>query len=114
MNTKIHVGNLSFNVSNEDLEKAFSAYGKLNEVSIIKDKFSGRSKGFGFITFENEEDMKKAISEMNGKPLDGRELKVSEAKPQEPRDRDFNDRRPPRSFGNRSNDRGFGNNRRRF
>jgi len=101
---KIYVGNLPFSVDEESLKELFSAY-TVAEVTLIKDKFSGRSKGFGFVTIEDDEEANKAISEMNGKDVEGRELKVSEAKPMEERPkRDFQRRSfggPRRDFGNR-------------
>lgn len=91
---KIYVGNLPFSVNEDQLKELFGSYGKLVQAEVIKDKFSGRSKGFGFITFETREDAEKAISEMNEKDVDGRAIKVSEAKPMDP------DRKPQRrSFG---------------
>ena len=109
--TKVYVGNLPFSVSEEDLKELFSSYGEISEVSLITDKFSGRSKGFGFVTFANKEDAEKAISEMNEKDVQGRALKVSEAKPMDP----DAPRRPRPSFGgNRDGGRSFGGNRRRF
>ena len=98
--SKVYVGNLPFSVTLEDLKEMFSSYGEISEATVIADKFSGRSKGFGFVTFAKKEDAKKAISEMNGKEVQGRELTVSEAKPVDP-DRP----RPPR--------RNFNNNRQR-
>ena len=96
MENKIYVGNLSFDVTDQDLEKLFSDYGKIKEVNIVKDRFSGRSKGFAFVTFDEKESMNKAISDMNGKDFKGREIKVSVARPQKfdegPR-RNFNKRR---------------------
>jgi len=83
MGTKVYVGNLSYNISEEKLKETFSEYGEVSEVVIVKDKYSGRSKGFGFITFAEDESAKKAISELNGKEVDGRELKVNEARPRE-------------------------------
>lgn len=85
MGTKIYVGNLPFSIKDDDLKKLFEEFGEIAEVIVIIDKFSGRSKGFGFVTFSNEEDAQKAISEMNEKEVGGRALKVSEAKPLEPR-----------------------------
>lgn len=89
---KIYVGNLPFSVDEEKLKELFSGY-TTEEVSLIKDKFSGRSKGFGFVTIPNDEEGKKAIEEFNGKDVEGRELKVSEAKPMDP-----DAPRPRRSF----------------
>jgi RNA recognition motif-containing protein len=114
---KLHVGNLPFSVDDEEFKNLFSDY-SAEEVTLIKDKFSGRSKGFGFVTISDDEVAKKAISELNGKDVGGREIKVSEAKPMEDRPE-----RPRRSFGDRGGgDRGFGGgsrgggsfNRRRF
>ena len=94
---KVYVGNLSFNIDDEALKKLFSPYGEIEEAIVIKDKFSGRSKGFGFVTFKEDESAKKAISEMNEKEVEGRNLKVNEARPMEERSggprRDFNQRR---------------------
>jgi len=78
---KLYVGNLPFSVTEEDLRKLFESYGELSEVVLIKDKYSGRSKGFGFVTIDDDAAAKKAIEEMNGKDVEGREIKVSEAKP---------------------------------
>ncbi len=99
---KVYVGNLPFTVNDDKLKELFASFGEITEATIIKDKFSGRSKGFGFITFANEEEAKKAIEEMNKKEIEGREITVNEAKPMDP-----NNRPPRRSFGNNS----FGNNR---
>jgi len=90
---KLYVGNLSWGVDEAALKELFSAYEGVGEVALIKDKFSGRSKGFGFVTIDDDETAKKAIEEMNGKEIEGRELKVSEAKPMEERPS-----RPRRSF----------------
>jgi len=81
---KIYVGNLPFSVDDEGLKKIFEAYNP-EEVTIIKDRFSGRSKGFGFMTISDDKAAKKAVSEINGKEVEGRELKVSEARPMEER-----------------------------
>jgi len=77
----IYVGNLNFKVSESDLEGAFAEYGAVGEVKIITDKYSGRSKGFGFITMENDDEANKAIDELNGTSLQSREMVVNEAKP---------------------------------
>jgi RNA recognition motif-containing protein len=90
---KLYVGNLPFSVEEDALREIFAGY-DLEEVSLIKDKFSGRSKGFGFVTISNDEAAQKAISELNGKDIQGRELKISEARPMEDRPE-----RPRRSFG---------------
>lgn len=83
MGAKIYVGNLPFSVNDKELSEIFSPYGEVTEAVVITNKFSGRSKGFGFVTFAEEDSAKKAISEMNGKDVQGRELKVSEARPAE-------------------------------
>ena len=102
MSSKVYVGNLAFSMTGEDLRSLFSSFGEIEEVNLITDKFSGRSKGFGFVTFLSQESADKAIAEMNGKDVQGRELKVTEAKPFDP-DRP---RPPRRDFGNRGG--GFG------
>ncbi len=102
---KIYVGNLPFSVDEEKLKEIFSGY-ETEEVTLIKDKFNGRSKGFGFVVISDDEAAKKAIEEFNDKEVEGRPLKVSEAKPIDP-----DAPRPRRSFndhGNRSGGRGFG------
>lgn len=80
---KLYVGNLPFKLNNDDLKKAFEEFGAVEEATIIFDKFSRRSKGFGFVTFSDDEAGKKAIEAMDGKELGGRPLKVSEARPRE-------------------------------
>ena len=77
----IYVGNLSFDVTESDLRKAFEAFGQISEVRLIMDKFSGKPKGFGFVEMPAAEEAQKAIAEMNGKDLMGRPIKVNEAKP---------------------------------
>jgi len=83
----IYVGNLSFSVSEGDLKEAFAAFGAVQSSSIIKDKFSGESRGFGFVEMPNKEEAEKAIAALNGKDLKGRALKVNEAKPRTDRPR---------------------------
>ena len=89
---KVYVGNLPYTVDSAKLKELFESYGEIEEAIVISDKFSGRSKGFGFVTFKEEDPAKKAIAEMNDKETEGRQLKVNEAKPMDP-DRP---RRPPR------------------
>ena len=96
---KVYVGNLPFSVDDEKLKELFGSYGEIEEATVIMNKFSGRSKGFGFVTFKDEESGKKAVSEMNDKEIEGRKLKVNEARPFDP------DNRPPRR--NFSNQRRF-------
>jgi RNA recognition motif-containing protein len=76
----IYVGNLSFTTTEADLKEAFQAFGEVQTASIIKDKFSGESRGFGFIEMPNKAEAEKAMAMMNGKDLKGRTLKVNEAK----------------------------------
>ena len=79
---KLYVGNLSFNTSNQDLNELFGAIGPVSSSNIIEDRETGRSRGFGFVEMESQADGERAIAELNGKEIDGRELKVNEAKPQ--------------------------------
>ena len=79
---KLYIGNLSWGVDEKGLKELFASYNP-SDVALIVDKFSKRSKGFGFVTIDDDEAAKKAIEEMNGKEVDGRELKVSEARPKE-------------------------------
>jgi RNA recognition motif-containing protein len=83
----IYVGNLSRDVSEVELREAFSAYGEVTSASIIKDKFSGESRGFGFVEMPNREEAMKAISSQNGKSLKGRSVSVNEARPRTDRPR---------------------------
>ncbi len=77
----IYVGNLSTTVNENDLREAFQAFGEVSRAAVIKDKFSGESRGFGFIEMPKKEEADRAISMMNGKDLKGRSAKVNEAKP---------------------------------
>jgi RNA recognition motif-containing protein len=77
----LYVGNLLFNVSESDLKSAFEQFGQVTEVRLIMDKFSGKSKGFGFIEMPSKDEAEKAIEEMNGKEFMGRTLNVNVAKP---------------------------------
>ena len=81
----IYVGNLTYEVTDEDLEAAFSEFGEITSASVISDRFSGRSRGFGFVEMPKEEEAQAAIAAMNGKDLKGRALTVNEAKPREDR-----------------------------
>ncbi len=81
MTNKLYVGSLSFDTVEDSLKDLFSQAGTVASVSIIIDKFSGRSKGFGFVEMSSEEEAKKAIEMLNGKELDGRNIIVDEAKP---------------------------------
>ena len=83
----IYVGNLSFQLSENDLNSAFEEYGQVDSTKIITDRETGRSKGFGFIEMPNQEEAEKAIEGLNGKELEGRAVKVNESKPREDRPR---------------------------
>ena len=78
---KIYVGNLSWNADESDLRDAFSAHGEVTSVQIITDRESGRSRGFAFVEIENDSEAQEAISAVNNKEIDGRPVKVNEAKP---------------------------------
>jgi RNA recognition motif-containing protein len=103
MSTKLFVGNLSFNVTENDLQDAFAAFGTVTEVNLMLDRVTNRPRGFAFVTMSSKEEADKAIQAMNGKQLDGRALTVNEARPRE--------ERPPRSGGGGyggGGDRGYG------
>jgi cold-inducible RNA-binding protein len=103
MAKKIYVGNLSFSVTDEELQQAFSSFGNVTSARIIIDKMSGRSKGFGFVEIEDDSAANTAISKMDGQEIAGRPVRVSEAKPQEDRPRreggGFGGNRGPRRDG---------------
>tara|TARA_B100001057_G_scaffold77240_3_gene72083 strand:- start:7779 stop:8240 length:462 start_codon:yes stop_codon:yes gene_type:complete len=82
---EIYVGNLPWSVSDQELADAFGAYGNVEKASIISDRDSGRSKGFGFVTMNDADEANKAIEAMNGSEMGGRNLKVNEARPREER-----------------------------
>jgi RNA recognition motif-containing protein len=86
----IYVGNLSYEVSEDDLRQAFEAHGEVTSANVISDKFTGRSRGFGFVEMPKEDEAKAAIEAMNGFDLKGRTLNVNEARPRndKPRGRD--------------------------
>ena len=83
----IYVGNLSRDVSETELKEAFQAYGEVSSCNIIKDKFTGESRGFGFVEMPNKEEADKAIADLNGKDLKGRNLTINEARPRTDRPR---------------------------
>lgn len=82
---KLYVGNLSFNTSNQDLNDMFGAVGTVVSSNIIEDRETGRSRGFGFVEMSSKAEGQSAIEQLDGKEVDGRSLKVNEAKPQEKR-----------------------------
>ncbi|MEO8073399.1 MAG: RNA-binding protein [Acidobacteriota bacterium] len=85
MSAKLYVGNLSFDTTQQDLEQLFGEIGTVESANLIEDRDTGRSRGFAFVEMSSDEEAQNAISELNGKEVDGRELKVNEAKPQEKR-----------------------------
>lgn len=95
----IYVSNLSFNVTDEDLQDFFADYGEVSSAKVITDKFTNKSRGFGFVEMPDDEAARKAIAELDGGIVEGRAIKVTEARPRE--ERSNNDRR---SFS-RSNNR---------
>lgn len=80
---KLYVGNLSFDTGESDLRSAFEAHGTVDSVAVVSDKFTGRSRGFGFVEMNNAEEAKAAMDALNEKELDGRKLNVNEARPRE-------------------------------
>jgi cold-inducible RNA-binding protein len=93
MGTKLYVGNLSFNTTENELQELFSQAGTVQEVTLMQDKFTGKSRGFAFVTMSSEEDAQNAISKLNGQTVEGRALTVNEARPRE--------QRPPGGGGGR-------------
>ena len=86
MNKKLYIGNLSYGVTEQDLNHNFSTIGKVVSTAIIKDRYSNLSKGFGFVEMETEEAARKAIEQFNGGDLRGKAIVVSEAKEKKPRE----------------------------
>ena len=85
MAKKLYVGNLSYSTTDASLKDAFAQFGMVSEANVIMDRMTGRSKGFGFVKFENDAEADAAIAGMNGKDVEGRQLTVNEARPMEPR-----------------------------
>ena len=85
MSNKLFVGNLSFNITENDLQDAFAAHGTVTEANLMMDRMTNRPRGFGFVTMSTPEEAQKAIAALNGKELDGRALTVNIAKPREER-----------------------------
>ena len=95
----IYVSNLSFNVQDEDLRSYFADYGEVSSAKVITDRETGRSRGFGFVEMPDNAAAQKAIDELNGATVDGRSIKISEAKPRE--ERSNNNRRSFANSGSR-------------
>lgn len=89
METKLYVGNLSYETNESDLRDMFAQSGQVNDVVLIKDRDTGSSKGFGFVTMNSQEEAATAIQQLNGRSLGSRELKVNIARPREERPRNY-------------------------
>ncbi len=85
MSMKLYVGNLAFQTSSEDLQQLFAQAGTVESASVVEDRETGRSRGFGFVEMSSNEEGQKAIEQFNGKEVNGRSLNVNEAKPREDR-----------------------------
>ncbi|MBY0488080.1 RNA-binding protein [Flavobacterium sp. SUN052] len=107
----IFVGSLPWSIEEADLRESFEVYGSVSSVKIITDKFTGRSKGFGFVEMENDEEAEKAITELNGASVDGRTIVVnkSEPKPEGERKSFSNNRPSGGGYNGGGNSRGGGN-----
>ena len=81
----IYVGNLSYDTGNEELREAFAQYGQVDDARVVEDKYTGRSRGFGFVEMANDSEAQKAIEELNGTDLQSRTINVNEARPREDR-----------------------------
>ena len=122
MEVKLYVGNLSYDTTEDELRELFSQAGTVNAVDLIKDRDSGRSKGFAFVTMNSQEEADQAIQQFNGQSLGNRELRVSIARPREERsggggynsDRGGGGGYRSGSGGNRRNERGGGGGNRRY
>ncbi len=97
MAKKLYVGNLSYGTTEDNLKESFSQAGTVESATVIIDKMSGRSKGFGFVEMATDEEAQKAIEMWDGKEIDGRTIKVNEARPME-------ERPPRRNFGRQNRD----------
>jgi RNA recognition motif-containing protein len=85
MNNKLFVGNLSFNTTENDLQDAFAGHGTVVEANLVTDRMTGRARGFGFVTMSTDDEAQNAVTAMNGKSIDGREVVVNIARPREDR-----------------------------
>ena len=101
MGNKLYVGNLSYNIRDDDLQQAFAQYGSVSSAKVMMDRDTGRSKGFGFVEMGSDAEAQSAINGMNGQALDGRAIVVNEARPREERPGGF-------GGGGRSGGGGFG------
>src|SRR3972149_1342288 len=94
MSKRIYVGNLPWSVTKAKLEELFSSFGEIEEALVIANKYTGRSRGFGFVTFKKDSDADKAIANMEGKDVEGRNLVVKEARPLEEKERRAEEKAP--------------------
>src|SRR5436190_15794 len=85
MGTKLYIGNLPFNTTENELQELFSQAGAVQEVTLMQDRFTGKSRGFAFVTMSSDEEAQNAISKLNGQAIEGRPLTVNEARPREQR-----------------------------
>ena len=85
MSKKVYVGNMNYSTAENQLRDLFAQYGEVSSVNIIIDRYTGKAKGFGFVEMPNAEEAKKAIEALNDQELDGRPLRVNEARPRDPR-----------------------------
>jgi len=99
----IYVGNLSYSATENSLRTLFESYGSVTTAKIVTDKFTGSSRGFGFVEMPNSDEASRAIAELNGKDFEGRKIVVNESRPRESNDRD---NRSPRRDGGRDGGRG--------
>ncbi|HEX8141228.1 MAG TPA: RNA-binding protein [Pyrinomonadaceae bacterium] len=112
MSMKLYVGNLSFQTSSDDLQQLFAQAGTVESASVVEDRETGRSRGFGFVEMSSSEEGQKAIEQFNGKEINGRNLTVNEARPRENRGGGGGGGRGGGGFGgNRGGGGGYGGNR---
>ncbi len=108
MATKLFVGNLSFNTTENDVLDLFKQAGNVTSCELIQDKFTNKSRGFAFVTMSSEEEARTAITQMSGKELDGRALTVNEARPREERPRGGGGGGGGGGYGGGNRERGYG------
>lgn len=111
MATRLFVGSLAWATTDDSLKNFFSQVGTVSSARVITDRATGRSKGFGFVEMATDEEAQKAVTELNGKDLDGRTIVVNEARPMEARDnssRGFGGGRPQGGYGRDNNRGGYG------
>jgi cold-inducible RNA-binding protein len=85
MSKKLYIGNLSYNVTQDDLEELFASVGQVESATVVTDRMTGRSRGFGFVEMADSTAAQAAINQLNGHMLEGRQIRVAEARPQKPR-----------------------------